>query len=81
MHERTSKGADTTPEADSMARLLRLATAVEVVFLPISAFFLFSEHRAHYLGALPYALLIVAATVVLWFQAERRKRRRPGEGS
>lgn len=60
-----------TPES----RMLRLATAAEVVFLVISAFFLFTEHRAHYLGALPYALLVVAFTVFLWFVAEHRRDR------
>lgn len=28
-------------------------------FLVISAFFLFSEHRAHFLGFLPYLLLLL----------------------
>lgn len=27
-------------------------------FLAIAAFFLFSEHRAHFLGALPYLLVL-----------------------
>ena len=57
------------------ARVLRAALAAEVVFLVVSGFFLFTEHRAHYLGALPYALLVIAVTVSLWFLAERRKNR------
>ncbi len=60
---------------DSTARLLRRATVAEIVFVVVLAFFLFTEHRAHYLGALPYALLIVAVTVFLWFWAEHRKSR------
>lgn len=60
---------------NATSRMLRLATAGEVVFLVISGFFLFTEHRAHYLGALPYGLLVVAATMFLWLLAERRKHR------
>lgn len=76
-------------QPNSTARVLRLGIIVEVLFLVVSAFFLFTEHRAHFLGALPYALLIVAVTVFLWFLAERRKHRadsgsdgkpRPGKG-
>lgn len=63
----------TKPESNSTTRLLLRATAVEVVFLVVSAFFLFSEHRAHYLGALPYALLVFAVTVFAWFLVERRR--------
>lgn len=80
---------DAQQQSNSTTRVLRLATTVEVVFLLVSAFFLFTEHRAHFLGALPYALLIVCVTVFLWFLAERRKHRadsgsggkpRPGKG-
>ena len=63
-------------ESNSTARLLRRATVVEIFFLVISAFFLFTEHQAHYLGVLPYALLIIAVTVFLWFQADRKKQHR-----
>lgn len=60
-------------ESSETARVLRLATVVEIVFLLISAFFLFTEHRAHYLGALPYALFLIATTAFLWLLAARRK--------
>lgn len=67
--------------SNSTARLLRLATAAEVVFLVVSAFFLFTEHRAHYLGALPYGLAVIAVTVFLWLLVERRRHRaKPGSG-
>lgn len=38
------------------------------IFLAIVAFFLFTEHRAHLYGALPYLLLLVcvALLVILW---------------
>ena len=32
-------------------------------FLVIAAFFLYSEHRAHILGALPYALLLLCPII------------------
>ncbi len=38
------------------------------IFLAIAAFFLFTEHRAHLLGALPYILLLVCVAILalLW---------------
>ncbi len=60
---------------DSKARSLRRATMAEICFLVSSAFFLFTKHRAHYLGTLPYELAIIAVTVFLWFLAERRNPR------
>lgn len=60
---------------DSTALLLRRATVAEIVFLVVSAFWLFTKHRAHYLVALPYGLAIIAVTVFLWFLAERRNPR------
>ena len=72
----------TKQESASTARLLERATAAEIVFLIVSAFFLFTEHRAHYLGVLPYALAVVAGTVFFWLLAERRKLEgKPGSGT
>lgn len=68
-------------KSSATARVLRLATVIEIVFLSISAFFLFTEHRAHFLGALPYALLVVAITASFWFVAERRKHQAGPEGN
>ena len=69
-------------ELGRMARVLRIATVTEVIFLIVSAFFLFTEHRAHYLGALPYGLAAIAITVFLVFSAERRKHAtNPGRGN
>lgn len=36
------------------------------VFLAIAAFFLWEEHRAHLLGALPYLLLLLCPVVHLF---------------
>lgn len=35
-------------------------------FLAIAAFFLWGEHRAHILGALPYALLLLCPIIQLF---------------
>lgn len=40
------------------ARLNGLMTCVVAGFLAIALFFLLSEHRAHFLGILPYLLLV-----------------------
>jgi hypothetical protein len=58
---------------NSTSRTLRLAIVVELVFLAAAALLLFTEHRAHYLAALPYAIAIAAATACLWLQVEVRK--------
>ena len=36
------------------------------LFLAIAAFFLFEEHRAHILGAVPYALLLLCPIIHLF---------------
>ncbi len=58
---------------NSTSRTLRLAIVTELVFLAAAGFFLFTEHRAHYLGVLPYALIVVSVTACFWLQAETRK--------
>lgn len=37
-----------------------------IAFLAIASFFLFSEHRAHLLGALPYLLLLACPLMHLF---------------
>ncbi len=39
---------------------------VSVAFLVIAAFFLFAEHRAHLLGALPFLLLLACPLMHLF---------------
>ena len=58
---------------NSTAKTLRIAIAVEVVFLAMAGLLMFTEHRAHYLGALPYALAIAGVTMCLWLQLQCRK--------
>lgn len=58
---------------ESIERTLQLAMVAEIVFLAAAGFFLFTEHKAHYLGALPYAVIIISVTACFWLQAECRK--------
>ncbi|HET7542370.1 MAG TPA: DUF2933 domain-containing protein [Polyangiaceae bacterium] len=49
------------------SRLPRIPWAIGAcVFLAIAAFFLWQEHRAHLLGALPYILLLVCPLMHLF---------------
>ena len=43
-------------------------------FLAIAAFFLWSEHRAHLLGILPFALLLVCPLLHLFHGGHRHPR-------
>lgn len=55
-------------------------------FLAVAAFFLWAEHRAHLLGALPYLLLLACPLMHLFHHGHRHHRhgalhdaKRPGE--
>ena len=50
---------DTKPEPDSTSWLRSRSGFVFLGFLAIAAFFLWTEHRAHLLGVLPYVLLLL----------------------
>jgi len=58
---------------NSTSRTLRIAMVAEFVFLAVAGLLLFTEHRAHYLGALPYGLAIAGITACLWLRLEVRK--------
>ena len=62
-------------ESNPTIRFLQRAIVAEVLFLVISGFFLFTEHRAHYWGALPTVLLVIALTVFLLLRADRKQHR------
>lgn len=49
-----------------------LSRALLIFFLAIAAFFLWTEHRAHLLGVLPW-ILLVACCVVLFFGLHSHK--------
>ncbi len=61
------------PSSGSKGWPRRLNSAALVIFLIVAGFFLFTEHRAHLYGALPYLLLGVclALPVVVWRLAKR----------
>lgn len=45
------------------------------VFLTAAAFFLFTEHRAHLFGAIPYVLVILCLVVIWAFLRSRRSQK------
>lgn len=49
-----------TPDRESRVRWVFLG------FLAVAAFFLFAEHRAHFLGALPWLLLLACPLMHLF---------------
>ncbi len=50
---------DTKPDSGSTSWLRSRSGLVLLRFLAIAAFFLWTEHRAHLLGVLPYVLLLL----------------------
>lgn len=48
--------------------LLSKTGLVFIAFLVIAAFFLITEHRAHFFGILPYALLLVTPFLLLFIR-------------
>lgn len=57
---------DDAPESRSHERQHSRSRWVLIGFLAVAAFFLFSEHRAHFLGILPY-LLVLACPLMHFF--------------
>lgn len=53
---------------------------VLIVFLAIVGFFLFTEHRAHLLGILPYLLLLACPFMHLFMHGGHGKHGSRGEG-
>ncbi len=57
----------TAPEPNRQGEPLRLPAWLGLcLFLAIAAFFLWEEHRAHILGAVPYALLLLCPIIHLF---------------
>lgn len=61
-----------TPDRESRTRWGFLG------FLAVAAFFLFSEHRAHFLGVLPYLLLLACPLMHLFMHHGHRHHRHEG---
>jgi hypothetical protein len=57
---------ENVPESRSVERHHSRSRWVLIGFLAVAAFFLFSEHRAHFLGILPY-LLVLACPLMHFF--------------
>ena len=53
---------------------------VLIGFLAIAAFFLWEEHKAHLLGALPYVLLLLCPLMHLFMHGGGHGDHGPGEG-
>lgn len=68
------EGAFVNPDRESRTRWVFLG------FLAVAAFFLLSEHRAHFLGALPYLLLLACPLMHLFHhRGHHAHGGRPGE--
>lgn len=57
---------DKVQESHAVERQHSRSRWVLIGFLAVAAFFLFSEHRAHFLGILPY-LLVLACPLMHFF--------------
>lgn len=57
---------DNVQESHAVERQHSRSRWVLIGFLAVAAFFLFSEHRAHFLGILPY-LLVLACPLMHFF--------------
>lgn len=55
-------------------------SVVLIVFLAIIGFFLFTEHRAHLFGFLPYLLLLACPFMHLFMHGGHGKHNDSGEG-
>ena len=52
-----------------------------IAFLLIAAFFLFTEHRAHFLGILPFLLLLACPLLHLFMHGGHGERRGSNNGA
>jgi hypothetical protein len=64
MHDHTARGHEVAATPNGTWR--RRATWAACLFLAIAAFFLWTEHRAHLLGALPYLIALACPIIHLF---------------
>ena len=57
----------------------RRATWAAYLFLAIAAFFLWTEHRAHALGVLPYAIALACPIIHLFMHRGHHRRGHEGQ--
>ena len=62
-------------DSNSTRRVAFWSGATLGVFLTAAAFFLFSEHRAHLFGAIPYVLVILCVLVFWAFLRSHRSQK------
>lgn len=67
------------PEKFSISNWLRSRTGLALLaFLAIAAFFLVTEHTAHFFGILPYALLLLCPLLHLFMHSGHGDHSAPG---
>lgn len=67
------------PEKFSISNWLRSRTGLALLaFLAIAAFFLITEHTAHFFGILPYALLLLCPLLHLFMHSGHGDHSAPG---
>jgi hypothetical protein len=69
-----------SPETSGSWRRFRTGLAL-LGFIAIAGFFLFTEHRAHMLGVLPFVLVALCPLLHLFGHGGHRHRRRPEDQS
>jgi hypothetical protein len=77
-HNHTLMDRDSGATPDGAWR--RRATWAACFFLAIVAFFLWTEHRAHLLGVLPYAIALACPIIHLFMHRGHHKRGHEGHG-
>jgi len=71
---------DTKPDSGSNSWLRSRSGVVFLGFVAIAAFFLWTEHRAHLLGVLPYVLLLLCPLLHLLHGGHGGHGQKPGGG-
>jgi hypothetical protein len=72
MNDHTARGHDVAATPNQTWR--RRATWAACLFLAIAAFFLWTEHRAHLLGALPYLIALACPIIHLFMHRGHHRR-------
>lgn len=66
------------PDKQGAGPLPWLSNMVLAGFLAVAAFYLYAEHRAHLLGALPWLLLLACPLMHVFMHREHRQHRHDG---
>lgn len=71
-HKHSQEHSSNEERKQNSSRSFRFSNLIIFAFLGILLFFLFTEHRAHLFGFLPY-LLILACPLMHLFHGRRRR--------